>query len=119
MSENTTGIEPTEFNVLVRLDRTSGKIGSLYVPDEKKDRDQALNIYGTLVAVSPLAFTYDDWKGVDEHHIPKVGERVIIAKGAGLYITDKESPDGEFYRLIKDKDVAAIVRTPKKASKAA
>ena len=42
------------------------------------------------------------------------GDRVIIAKGSGHYFEGKDFgfDDGEFYRLIKDKDVAAIVRAP-------
>lgn len=104
---NTTGIEPTEYNVLVRLDDAEEKTSSgVYLPDSKQDRDQSLQTRGTLIAASPLAFTYENWPtGMQP---PVVGDGVIIAKGAGLYISDQG--DGHFYRLIKDKDVCAIVR---------
>ncbi len=104
---NTTGIEPTEFNVLVRLGRASDRIGGILLPDEKKDRDQAMQTRGVLIAVSPLAFSYDEWRDATP---PAVGDSVIIAKGAGVLIDDMG--DGEFYRLIKDKDVCAVVRKP-------
>lgn len=110
---------PTEYNVLVRLERATEKRGSLYMPDEKVERDQAMNIRGVLVKASPLAFTYDSWDNVPDDEKPQVGDRVVISKGAGLYITDKESGDGEFYRFIKDKDVVAAWREPVKQAKAA
>jgi co-chaperonin GroES (HSP10) len=112
---NTTGIKPTEFNVLVKLETASSKIGSILLPGEKQDRDQAMNTVGELVAASPLAFTYDSWDGVSEDDKPKVGDKVRIAKGAGEYITEFKDADGkpEFYRLVKDKDVTAIMEEVK------
>lgn len=112
MSLNTTGIEPTEFNVLVKLETASAKIGSIHLPDDKTSRDQAMNTVGVLLAISPLAFSYDTWDGVPDSNKPKVGDRVRIAKGAGEYITEFKDSEGkpEFYRLIKDKDVTAIMR---------
>ncbi len=104
---NTTGIEPTEFNVLVKLTKAGDKKGSIYLPDEKKDRDQSMQTRGVLIAVSPLAFSYDEWRDAEP---PKVGDAVIIEKGAGVLIDD--IGDGEFYRLIKDKSVCAVVRKP-------
>lgn len=110
---NTTGIEPTEFNVLVRLrPAAQTTAGGIHLPGTKIERDQALNVRGTLIAVSPLAFSYDEWRGA-EHAIPKVGDEVFISKGAGVYIDDMG--DGEFYRLLKDKDVCAVIRKPAKA----
>lgn len=108
---NTTGIEPTEFNVLVKLAKAATRIGSIELPGTKVDRDQALNTVGLLIAASPLAFSYDDWRDVPDANKPKVGDMVRIAKGAGEYITDLG--DGEFYRLVKDKDVTAIMREVK------
>lgn len=115
---NLTGIEPTEFNVLVQLDAVNEFAGSLKLPDEIIDRKRGLQTRGTLIAVSPLAFSYDDWSGIPDQHKPKVGDKVIIAKGAGVYIDDL-GEKGTFHRLIKDKDVCAIVREPVKAAKAA
>ncbi|MEM8615316.1 MAG: hypothetical protein AAGF20_00120 [Pseudomonadota bacterium] len=101
---NTTGIKPTEYNVLVRLDGASEKIGGIYLPDDKQSRDQALQTRGVLIDASPLAFSYDSWS---KDMRPAIGDKVIIAKGAGLYIDDQG--DGHFYRLLKDQDVCAIV----------
>lgn len=112
---NPTGIEPTEFNVLVKLDEAMEKIGSLYMPESKQERDENLMVNGWLVSISPHAFSYADWPDDIAHLKPKVGDRVRISKGAGSLI---EGPDAK-YRLIKDKDVAAVVREPAKAAKVA
>lgn len=105
---NTTGIEPTEFNVLVRMEKAKEKTaGGLYLPDDKKDRDQAMLQRGVMIAASPLAFTYDNWNGC-KHLRPEVGDGVLISKGAGLYIPDMG--DGETYRLLKDKDICATIK---------
>lgn len=103
---NTTGIEPTEYNVLVRLDGAQEKTaGGILMPDSKQARDQSLQTRGTLIDVSPIAFNYEEWGDAPQ---PQIGDKVMIAKGAGLYITDQD--DGHFYRLLKDKDVCAIIR---------
>ncbi len=104
---NTSGIEPTEFNVLVLLEKAPEKKGNIYLPDEASERQQAMETRATLVAVSPLAFTYsDDWpNGAPQ---PQIGEQVIIAKGAGVMV---DGDDGRKYRLLKDKDICGIRRT--------
>lgn len=117
MSLNNTGIEPTEYNVLIHLEKTPEKIGSIVLATETQDRKQGLQTRGRLIAASPLAFSYDEWRDVTDDQRPKVGDQVIIAKGAGVFIDDVG--DGEFYRLIKDKDVCAIVRASQAKAKAA
>lgn len=106
MSElNTTGIKPMEYNVLVRLDRVEQRRGSIYMPDSKTERDQTMQTRGQIVDASPLAFGYDNWP--QDAQIPKSGDHIIIAKGAGVLIDDVD--DGHIYRLVKDKDVAALI----------
>lgn len=104
MMQNSSGIFPTEYKVLIAPkvveERTKGGI---IIPDESKDREQFAQMEGTLVACSPLAFTYDDWKGAKP---PKPGDRVLFAKFAGAKVTGK---DGKEYRLTNDKDVAAVL----------
>ncbi len=80
--------------------------GGIILPDETKERDQFAQMQGTLVAVSPLAFTYanaDEWAGADK---PRVGDKVLFAKFAGAKI---KGNDGEDYRIISDKDVSAVL----------
>lgn len=102
--ENTSGILPTEYKVLIAPVEVDQKTkGGIIIPDETKERDQYAQMRGVLVAVSPLAFTYDDWKDAKP---PKVGDEVLFAKYAGAVVDGK---DGKKYRLTNDKDIAAVL----------
>lgn len=102
--ENTSGILPTEYKVLIAPVEVDQKTkGGIIIPDETKDRDQYAQMRGVLVAISPLAFTYDDWKDAKP---PKVGDEVLFAKYAGAVVDGK---DGKKYRLTNDKDIAAVL----------
>jgi co-chaperonin GroES (HSP10) len=101
--KNESGIFPTEYKVLISPIEVQNKIGSIYIPDETKERDQFAQMKGVLVAVSPLAFTYDNWKDAKP---PKVGDEVLFAKYAGAVVDGK---DGKKYRLTNDKDIAAVL----------
>jgi chaperonin GroES len=97
-------VYPTEFKILVEPKKVEEKTkGGIIIPDESKDREQFAQMEGVLVAVSPLAFTYADWKDANP---PKPGDRVLFAKFAGAKVTGK---DGKEYRLVNDKDLAAVL----------
>jgi len=104
---NTSGIEPTEFNVLLVPDKVEEvSKGGILIPDLTKDRMQAAAVTGTLIAASPLAFTYERWpEGTTP---PQPGDRVAYQKFAGMKI---KGLDGEEYTLAKDKDIAAVIRS--------
>lgn len=101
---NESGIYPVEYRVLIAPIEVQEKTkGGIIIPDETKERDQFAQMKGTLVAVSPLAFTYDDWKGAEK---PKPGDQVLFAKYAGAVVDGK---DGRKYRIVNDKDIAAVL----------
>lgn len=103
-SENPSGICPTEYKILVAPKLTSNKtLGGIILPDETKERDQHAQMEGVIVAVSPLAFSYDNWKDASP---PKVGDRILFAKYSGAVVKGK---DGIDYRIINDKDCAAVL----------
>jgi len=102
---NPSGVYPTEFKVLIIPTEVSGMIGNVHIPDEHKDRAQFAQMEGTLVALAPLAFTYDEWKGIEDQK-PKVGDKVLFAKFAGFEYKGK---DGKKYRVVNDKDVSAVL----------
>lgn len=93
--------EPVEFNVVVLLDKVEEKTkGGIYIPDKIRDQDKLASVEATLVKVSPLAFSYEEWP---EHaRKPQPGDRVLMAKYAGSPIGDTD------YRIIKDKDILAV-----------
>lgn len=101
--ENPSGIWPTEFNVLVLQKKTEDKIGSIFLPDTSKEREQYAEMEGTLIAASPLAFTFERWP--EGARKPHPGDKVIIAKYSGTRVVGK---DGQTYLLTKDKDISAI-----------
>lgn len=102
---NQSGISPTEYNVLVKPEKVEEKTaGGVIMVDTTLDRKQAFETRGVLIAVSPLAFTYETWP--EGTRIPQVGDRVITTKAAGVVV---KGEDGEDYRLLKDKDICAVV----------
>ena len=103
MPMNSSGIRPTEFNVLIRQREVEAKIGSIHIPDSTREKEQFAEIEGTLIAVSPLAFTFERWPEGSQK--PAVGDSVIIAKYSGVRVRGR---DGVTYLLTKDKDIAAI-----------
>jgi chaperonin GroES len=104
---NDSGIYPTEYKVLIAPKEISEKTkGGIIIPDATKERDQYAQMEGQLVAVSPLAFTYAneaEWGAADK---PKPGNRVLFAKYAGAVVTGR---DGKDYRIVNDKDIAAVL----------
>ena len=106
---NQSGILPTEYKVLVRPDKVAEKTaGGIYKPEVARDRDQHAATIGTLVAISPMAFKFDDWPPQSKDLVPKVGDRVVYQKYIGSEI---EGKDKETYRLINDKDIQAILES--------
>lgn len=104
LSWNQSGIQPTEYKILIAPKLTQEKSkGGIILPDTTKERDQHAQMEGVIVATSPLAFSYDNWKDASP---PKVGDRVLFAKYAGALVT---GADGKDYRLTNDKDVAAVL----------
>ena len=106
MTENNSGIAPVEYKVLIKPRAVEEKVGSIYIPDQNRDREQWAEMRGTIVAVAPMAFSYasdEEWNGAK----PVPGDEVITSKYAGVNI--KGPRDGEDYRLVNDKEICAKV----------
>jgi chaperonin GroES len=111
---NTSGLTPLEFFVVVELDAQAEKTaGGIYLPPQAKDADELSTQEGTLVAVSPHAFTYAD--GWPEGSKPETGQRVLFKKFAGAL----HERNGRKYRILNDKDLVAVIETPLALSAAA
>lgn len=96
--------KPMEFNVVVELDPTEEVTkGGIILTRSNVERDELAAEEGTLVAVSPHAFTYAEWTADAEK--PQLGNRVMIARYQGVL---RES-DGKKYRIVKDKDIVAVI----------
>lgn len=100
---NESGLSPVEYNIVVRMDPVEERTaGGLYLPQTKTDRDELSADEGTIVAVSPHAFSYAEWGEVVP---PAVGDRILMAQFDGRIW----KRGGQTYRLIKDKSVIAVV----------
>lgn len=107
--KNESGINPTEYKILILPKAVEEKTtGGIIIPDQTKDRDQFAQMEGVLIAASPLAFTYAQPREWTEGNgqPPEPGDRVLFAKYAGSVVKGR---DGKDYRLVNDKDVAAIL----------
>lgn len=98
-------IQPLAFNVVIEMDPTEQKTkGGIILVESVVEREKLAGQEGTLVAKSPLAFSYAEWP--DSSPPPDVGARVLINKYAAG--TSRER-DGKEYRIIEDKSVIAVL----------
>lgn len=109
LAECQPGMKPTEYNVIIATAKAGEKSGSILKTDEYRESEEMAMQVGRIVAMSPLAFNYDQWKDFEDAK-PKVGDIVWFARYAGALI--EAAFDGQSYRMVKDKDVAAIIVEP-------
>jgi co-chaperonin GroES (HSP10) len=104
MSEklNTSGLQPVEYKVLVKLDEEQTTTsGGLFIPETVRDQRQLAQVKGTLIACGGNAF--QDWC----EPTPRPGDRVYAGKYAGIVV---HGADGcRTYKLCNDKDIAGII----------
>ena len=105
------GLRPTEYNVIVapaKVSETMGSLGVIRRSDQDIEAEEMSRQVGRIILASPLAFNYDNaWP---EGTKPKVGDIVWFARYAGALI--ESAFDGKMYRMVKDKDIAAIIDPP-------
>jgi co-chaperonin GroES (HSP10) len=109
--ENTSGIRPTEFMVLVKVKEVEEKTaGGIIKLQETLEREQHAEMEGIMVDMSPMAFTYEEWNQLPgkmrNTYLPKRGDRILFSKYAG---SPRQGKDGELYRLVSDKDIKGIL----------
>lgn len=98
---NKSGVKPISDKVLVQPDKAAGAFGSIHIPEDMQRRHSLAAESGLLVAVGPQAFS-----GIPHMiHRPQPGARVFIERYSGQVI---RGVDGEMYRLMDDKCVAAV-----------
>lgn len=98
------GLRPVEYNLIIATAVMPEKKGSIYLPDEARDSLGMAMQVGRIIAASPLAFGYERWP--DETQIPKPGDLVWFARYAG---GEFEGVDARRYRIVKDKDIGAVI----------
>lgn len=104
---NPSGIIPTEYKILVLPDDVPERTaGGILVPIWARDQRQGACQTGTIVDMADEAFSFIETKGVRR---PVVGERVAYTKYAGMTVQGR---DKKTYKLMNDKDVAAVLDFP-------
>lgn len=107
---NPSGITPLEHKVLLKPEPVETKSkGGIIFADETKDSEKFKTVRGTIIALSPFAFSYvsdAEW-ATSSTPKPKPGDTVLYAKFAGMWI---KGSDGEEYLLANDEDLIAVVR---------
>lgn len=116
--QNNSGLTPVEYFVVVELDPVEEKTaGGIILPTTIQDKDKLSTQEGTLVAVSPHAFSYaDNWP---DGSVPQVGQRVLFKRYSGALHERTVCGVKRDYRLLNDKDIIAIVEEPQKMQEAA
>lgn len=117
MSDSGCSLVPLGYRILVRPDadgleetadglhkHTSddGSIELLIAGDQVR-RDRLANIYGTVIAIGPLAFKES---GGPEAWGVKVGDRVSFARHGGAFV---DTPEGERIIVLNDEDLICLV----------
>jgi len=98
---NTSGLMPCEYKILIEPEEVEQKsAGGIVLAIATTEKEKMAQVRGKLIAVGGNAF--EDWK----EPIPKVGDKILYAKYAGLVV---KAPDGRELRVANDKDVTAIV----------
>lgn len=105
---NLSGFSPTEFNVLILPDDVDDVITTkggvkLFKPVDTAEKEKYAGQRGRVIAVSPLAFSYERWP--EGAAPPQVGQKVIFAKYSGIRMESKK--DGREYLFVKDKDIVS------------
>jgi len=108
MTENTSGIQPMAYNVLVLPREVAAQTkGGLFLPEDTKDREQFAQQEGTLVALSPMAFCWRDWPVDAADRKPVVGDRVFFSRYQAVEV---RGDDGRKYWLMKDESIAGVMK---------
>lgn len=108
---NASGLYPCEYNVVVELDPVEEvSKGGIIIPKSKQDVDEIANQEGTLVAVSPMAFSFAEWP--EEARKPQPGDRVLFSRYAGAI----HERHGKKFRILKDRDIVAVIEPPSLAA---
>lgn len=108
MKLNKSGIRPQAYKVLVEPKETETKTkGGLLLPDDTVEKEQFGRQEGILVAVSPMAFTFDgDWPADREDEKPAIGDRVFFSRYQAMEITGR---DGGKYWIMEDRSIAGVM----------
>ena len=93
-------VEPLADRAVLKVEKLEEKTaGGIILPDNHLDKMNMGQTFATVEAMGELCMLDCDVR-------PKVGDRVLIIKNAGL----QYDLDGEEYRIVNSNDLIGIVR---------
>lgn len=108
LHRNPSGWRPLEHKCLLKPEAVEKVTkGGIILADITAESEKFKTVRGTIIAVSPFAFSYvtdEEWAASGSAK-PKAGDTVLYAKFAGMWI---KGEDGEEYLLVNDQDLIAV-----------
>jgi len=106
--------QPVGNKILVRCEGVEQvSKGGIILPEQSTDREKMKQMYGTVVAIGPLA--YNDQRTIDEdgtvkynQQWVKIGDRVKFQQYAGHLHLEENDPAQ--YRLMHDLDILMVYK---------
>lgn len=103
---NTTGINPIQYYVVVRvLEAAKTTASGLILPDEEVAKQQFAMNKGMVVAIGAACFTNLEEFPIGSD-IPEVGDVVCFKKYGGTQIEDDQ---GVVHRILEDRNVIGVM----------
>lgn len=104
LSELNPGYEPGwDFDCLLLMAEPDDKIGSIIMAQSTKDDERGASIVARIVAISPTAFSSQDWAATGLPRPYNEGDLVVTKRyAAGV---DVVGADGRTYKMCKDKEI--------------
>lgn len=96
---NKSGIEPIDTRVLIRPDEAPVKLGSIHLPEQVREKDEAATTRGVIVAMGAPAFEH-----LEPADRPQIGDAVAFKRFGYVKV---RGVDGVDYWLVKADDVHA------------
>ena len=93
-------VKPTNYNILVEIQKPKEKVGSIYVAPTTLEKEEIKTVVGKILKLSGSAFE-ESWFDPK----PQVGDKVLFEKFAGITLKEQDKD----CRIIKDNQVFAIV----------
>lgn len=105
--KNLSNWKPVGDRVLVKSDKVSAQSsGGVHLPEDMQARMNMASTTGVIIELGDDAFKWNsDRTRRFEGNVPKVGQRIVHVKYAGVEII---GADGEVYRMMDDKEIGGI-----------
>ena len=104
--QNSSGVQPVAWNVLVKMDEVESHMGILARTDQAIHEAKMAQTKGTIVAIGPIAWA--DEKDADGNHVRRaeVGTHVMVTQYQGQHF---KGDDGQQYRMVTDKNILGVL----------